>query len=551
VSDLSAARRAGRDGHRFQYNEGRLSVEKEPVSALQVGDQLLGKFAVERVLGQGGMGIVVQASHMVLGHKVAIKMLLPEACDHPVSVERFLREARAAVQIQSEHVARVSDVGSLPSGLPYMIMEYLEGRDLAEELRVRSTLPVEEATRYVMQALEAIAEAHSLNIVHRDLKPANVFLARRKDGSTTVKVLDFGISKALEAGEVNLTQTSSMMGSPLYMAPEQIRNAKTVDTRADVWSLGIILHECLCGRPPFGATTLSGVLAAIVADPPQPLNTLRPELPAALTLAVARCLEKDAALRVQNVHELAQMLAPFCPDQAQRSLPRIAALVGKTLPQGTEFASALTWSPDAMLNRGAAATVPGYLAPASLTNSMTAQTWSVPGSGPRKHPWLRRAVGAAALVATLLSGAWWITGGSLRTSSNSLERAPAPLSPGARAVIAAPEPAQVEVLAHPVPIGSSPGPLRLTPSAPLASAPVAAPAPELASSSVSRVRIASARPANPPFAKRSAAVTGAPAPSQAPAEPLSLPAVRDPMPGGSSQAPALIPRAADPLDGRR
>ncbi|HXS15835.1 MAG TPA: serine/threonine-protein kinase, partial [Polyangiaceae bacterium] len=193
-------------------------MEKEPVSALQVGDQLLGKFAVERVLGQGGMGIVVQASHMVLGHKVAIKMLLPEACDHPVSVERFLREARAAVQIQSEHVARVSDVGSLPSGLPYMIMEYLEGRDLAEELRVRSTLPVEEATRYVMQALEAIAEAHSLNIVHRDLKPANVFLARRKDGSTTVKVLDFGISKALEAGEVNLTQTSSMMGSPLYMA---------------------------------------------------------------------------------------------------------------------------------------------------------------------------------------------------------------------------------------------------------------------------------------------------------------------------------------------
>jgi len=389
-------------------------VEKEAISALQVGDQLLGKFAVERVLGQGGMGVVVQASHMVLGHKVAIKLLLPEACDHPASVSRFLREARAAVQIQSEHVARVSDVGTLASGLPYIIMEYLQGCDLAEELRARGVLPVEEATRYLMQALEAIAEAHSLNIVHRDLKPANVFLARRKDGTTVVKVLEFGISKALEVNEVNLTQTSSMMGSPLYMAPEQIRNAKTVDTRADVWSLGIILHECLCGRPPFFATTLSGVLAAIVADPPQELVNLRPDLPLPLMQAVARCLEKDPASRVQNVHELAQLIAPFCPEQAQRSLPRIAALVGKTLPQGTDFGVALTWSPEAMLSRASAATVPGYLAPSVSSNSMTAQTWSVPGPRPRKPALVRRTLGACALVLALISGVWWVTGGGFK-----------------------------------------------------------------------------------------------------------------------------------------
>src|SRR5690606_6138867 len=233
---------------------------------VQVGEQLLGKYVIERVLGQGGMGVVVEAAHIALGHRVAIKFLLPEACNHPGAVERFLREARAAVQIQSEHVARVSDIGKLETGLPYMVMEFLDGNDLSEESQARGVLPVDEAVKYLLEALEAIAEAHALNIVHRDLKPANLFLAKRQDGTRTVKVLDFGISKAVQSGELNLTQTSSMMGSPLYMAPEQIRNSKTVDARADVWSLGVILHECLSGRTPFGGTTLSGVLAAIVAD---------------------------------------------------------------------------------------------------------------------------------------------------------------------------------------------------------------------------------------------------------------------------------------------
>src|SRR5690606_26620253 len=382
---------------------------------VQVGGQLLGKYVIERVLGQGGMGVVVLASHIALGSKVAIKFLLPEACNHPGAVERFLREARAAVQIQSEHVARVSDVGTLDTGLPYMVMEYLDGNDLSDEILARGTLPVEEAVGHLMEALEAIAEAHALGIVHRDLKPANLFLAKKKDGSRAIKVLDFGISKAVQTGEANLTQTSSMMGSPLYMAPEQIRNAKGVDARADVWSLGVILHECLSGRPPFGGETLSGVLAAIVADAPEPLETIRPDLPPLLISAVSRCLEKDPARRVQHVAELAQLLSTFAPAQAQRSLPRISAVLGKTLPQGTADQQSAALDVTAAFGSSAAA-----LGTSSATRSATAQTSGSSGAStaqtsahtdqalglPRRSP-LPLVAGALGLIAITAGIVWF------------------------------------------------------------------------------------------------------------------------------------------------
>src|SRR6478752_489071 len=164
---------------------------------LNEGEVLAGKYRIERVLGQGGMGIVVAATHLQLGERVALKFLLPEALSNPLAVERFAREARAAVKIKSEHVARVSDVGTLENGAPYMVMEYLDGSDLAAWLTQRGRLPVEQAVEFVLQASEAIAEAHSLGIVHRDLKPANLFVTRRPDGALSVKVLDFGISKRL------------------------------------------------------------------------------------------------------------------------------------------------------------------------------------------------------------------------------------------------------------------------------------------------------------------------------------------------------------------
>ncbi|HEX6765337.1 MAG TPA: serine/threonine-protein kinase, partial [Polyangiaceae bacterium] len=190
---------------------------------VQPGDVLADKYRVERVLGVGGMGVVVSAHHVHLKQRVALKFLLPDLASNPNVVERFLREAQSASTIRSEHVVRVSDVGVLASGAPYMIMEHLEGSDLAKVLLERGRLPVTRAVDYVLQAMEALAEAHGAGIVHRDLKPSNLFLTERADGSPLIKVLDFGISKVTksdgDASSRSLTRTAGLMGSPLYMSP--------------------------------------------------------------------------------------------------------------------------------------------------------------------------------------------------------------------------------------------------------------------------------------------------------------------------------------------
>jgi serine/threonine-protein kinase len=298
------------------------------MDAVRPGTVLAGKYRIERVLGQGGMGVVVAAEHLQLAQRVALKFLLPEACSNGQAVARFLREARAAVQIQSEHVARVSDVGQLETGAPYMVMEFLQGSDLGAVLAARGPLPVPEAVDYVLQAGEAIAEAHSLGIVHRDLKPANLFLTQRRDGSPLVKVLDFGISKATQADAgMNLTATSAVMGSPYYMSPEQVRSAKDVDARADIWALGVILQELVAGSPPFVAETASALFASIIADTPASVRVARPDLPVALEQLIARCLEKDRNRRFANMAELAFALGPFAP-QSANSVARITRVLG-------------------------------------------------------------------------------------------------------------------------------------------------------------------------------------------------------------------------------
>ena len=236
------------------------------------GQILAGKFRIERVLGRGGMGIVVAATHLQLDERVALKFLLPEALINPEAVERFAREARAAVKIKSEHVARVSDVGTLESGSPYMVMEYLHGEDLAGWVRRNGAMPMADAIEFLLQACEAIAEAHALGIVHRDLKPANLFVTRRVDGSPCIKVLDFGISKVTVPGaapEFGMTKTSTVMGSPLYMSPEQMSSSRDVDLRTDIWALGVILYESLTGRVPFEAETMPQLCGMILQDPPR------------------------------------------------------------------------------------------------------------------------------------------------------------------------------------------------------------------------------------------------------------------------------------------
>lgn len=303
------------------------------VSVVREGDLLAGKFRIERVLGAGGMGVVVAAQHLQLDEKVAIKFLLPNALEHPEAAERFLREAKAAVRIKSEHVVRVTDVGTLDNGAPYMVMEYLEGRDLSQWLKQTGVLSSEQAVEFILQALEAIADAHGLGIVHRDLKPGNLFCVRRSDGLLSIKVLDFGISKVSSSNpttpQFDMTAPSTIMGSPLYMSPEQMRSARDVDSRTDIWSVGIILYELLTGVPPFGGETISEICVKTAASPPAPIRERCPALPLELEAVILKCLAKDREERYRNVAELAAALAPFAPKRARPSAERISRIISE------------------------------------------------------------------------------------------------------------------------------------------------------------------------------------------------------------------------------
>ncbi|APR80182.1 Serine/threonine-protein kinase pkn3 [Minicystis rosea] len=281
------------------------------------GEIFAGKYRVEEVLGRGGMGIVLGARHTHLDEPVAIKVLLPSLRDTPGVIDRFLREARAAAKIKSEHVVRVTDVDTLPSGVPFIVMERLDGMDLAELCKQRQTLEIEEVVRYVVDACDAVAEAHARGIVHRDIKPANLFLARQPDGSTTVKVLDFGISKlSSETGEHVVTAADQALGSPSYMSPEQMRSARDVDARTDIWALGAVLFRLLTGKTPFRADNLPQLYSLVTTATLQRPSELRGDLPPGLEAVIIRCLEKDPDLRFASVDDLVDALLPFAGEDA-------------------------------------------------------------------------------------------------------------------------------------------------------------------------------------------------------------------------------------------
>jgi serine/threonine protein kinase len=291
-------------------------------AGVKIGEIFVDKYRVDAFLGHGGMGVVALCTHLALNEQVAIKMLRRDVLDDADAVERFMREAQAAVKLKSEYVARVSDVGRSRSNVPYMVMEYLEGHDLGDLLDERGCLGLPWAVELTLQACEALSEAHSLGIVHRDVKPTNLFVTWRPDGSALIKVLDFGISKALTGNAMQLTQTQSLLGTPAYMSPEQMRSARMVDARTDIWSLGTVLYEMIEGRRPFEAESFSEMCVKVAVDPPGAMINA----PAALQQVVLRCLEKAPEQRYPSMADLAQDLVPFAhdPHQAQVLVERMS-----------------------------------------------------------------------------------------------------------------------------------------------------------------------------------------------------------------------------------
>jgi serine/threonine-protein kinase len=305
------------------------TITKSPV---REGDVLAGKYRVEKVLGIGGMGVVVAAKHIELGQILALKFLLPGAAQNEELVERFLREARASVRLKGEHIAKVHDVGKLDDGCPYIVMEYLEGRDIGAEIKTATEdFAVETVATYVLHACQGLAEAHSLGIVHRDLKPGNLFLTTSLGGRPMVKILDFGISKTIDpmkvGDELSLTKTEMLLGSPLYMSPEQMRSSKHIDARTDIWGLGAIAYEMLCGKVPFEASSLMELCFKVAQEDAEDVAKLRPDLPPELCKAVMRCLEKDVDKRWSNVAELAAAIEPFASAREKGAAERVADML--------------------------------------------------------------------------------------------------------------------------------------------------------------------------------------------------------------------------------
>jgi eukaryotic-like serine/threonine-protein kinase len=463
------------------------------------GDLVAGKYRIRHVIGRGGMGVVYAAHHELLGQSVAMKVLRPEAAKATTAIARFINEGRAAARLENVHVARVMDVGTLAGGLPFLVFEMLDGIDLAGLLETSGPLPVTSAVDYLMEAMEAVAEAHSVGIIHRDLKPSNLFLARRKDGET-IKVLDFGIAKALtdDSSTIGMTATHAVLGSPLYMSPEQLRSARDIDARADIWSLGVIAYELLSGQVPVKAPNVVALFAAIQENEIRPLSELRPDAPPGLVAAVHRCLQRAATDRFACVTDLAVELAPHGSSVAAASLQRIRAILPgprPLAPSGVDLAPVRISRPVSVLARGTSDTVPlGSLAAARAISPIAETNDAVTSQDVAAIP-MRRSR-AAVVVSVSLALALAIGAGAVLTMR---AKTPAVVPATTSASIATPVPPPAQEAPSSMPAATAASPATSTTTATTTATTATATSPPARGNAAARPPAPPRPSCNPPF----------------------------------------------------
>jgi len=340
VEDTAASQESG-DDHASTTSPRVPSVEI-------LGTTLSDRYLVTRKIGQGGMGAVYEATHTLIGKRVAVKVLLEKYAQREAIVRRLKQEAQLASSIGNEHIIDITDFGTTSDGRTFVVMEYLEGESLAEALARETQLSEQRILRIASQTASALAAAHAKGIVHRDIKPENVFLVKRKD-TEFVKVVDFGISKSLRASDTDeettrLTQTGMVLGTPLYMSPEQARGDDELDHRVDVYALGVIMYECATGRVPFVGNNYLSVISQVLNEEPRSLREQRPEFSEEFESVVLKAMSKDVKERYQSSNEMLADITALLEDPTHSTeRAKITGPRRKLLKKPTGGTKAIVW----------------------------------------------------------------------------------------------------------------------------------------------------------------------------------------------------------------